>query len=346
MNSRERVETALNFELPDRTPVFATFVPEVEKKLRHNTGIKDFDLGAAMGNDMVKDCVGLEKSFYGQPEPVYTDDWGITWRYVKNKFGEYTEMIEFPLAGEKSKLENYQIPDPDEQSQYESFKNLSDIYAGEKWMVGSSQISIFEASWYLRGMENLLIDMVTDPQYVHILMDKVMQFPLNAAKNYIKLGADMVWFGDDVAMQSGMMISMDHWRTFLKPRFEKIFKSCKELNPDIKIAYHSCGNCEAVIDEMIEIGLDVLNPIQPLAINPFEIKKRYGKRLVLFGGLCVQRTMPLGTVQDVHNAVTGLKRDVGAGGGYILAPAHHIQADTPIENVMAFYDSALKPRFD
>jgi uroporphyrinogen decarboxylase len=344
MNSRERVEAALNFEQTDRTPVFASYVPEIEQRLRESTGIKDLDLGVVLGNDMVKDCVGLERSFYGKPEPEYTDDWGITWHYVENEFGRFTEISEFPLAGDKYKLEKFQIPDPNEQTQYHSFKHLKATYGGEKWMIGSSQISIFEAAWYLRGLENLLMDMLTDPDYVHTLMDKVMEFPINASKNYINLGADMVWFGDDVAMQTGMMMSLDLWRNFLKPRYAKIFESCKRLNPHVKIAYHSCGNCEAILDEMIEIGLDVLNPIQPLAMDPFKIKKRYGKKLALFGGLCVQQVLPKGGVQDVCNAVIRLVQDVGAGGGYILAPAHHIQADTPLENIMAFYDVALNQK--
>jgi uroporphyrinogen decarboxylase len=340
MNSRERVEAALNFEQPDRTPIFATFVPEIEQKLRQHTGITNADLGVALGNDMVKDCVGLELSFYGQPEPEYKDDWGITWRYVKNEFGAFTEIVDFPLACEKSKLDSFQIPDPNEKSQYDSFKKLKEMYGIEKWMIGSSQISIFEAAWYLRGMDSLMINMMMDPDYVHTLMDKVMKFPLNASKNYIELGADMVWFGDDVAMQSGMMMSLDMWRTFLKPRYAVLFNACKKQNPNIKIAYHSCGNCEAILDDMIEIGLDVLNPLQPLAINPFKIKKRYGKRLALFGGLCVQQVMPTGTVEQVRDAMIRLATEVGKGGGYILAPVHHIQADTPVENVMAFYHAA------
>ena len=169
---------ALNFEEPDRTPVFASYVPEIEKKLRQHTGITDADLGVALGNDMVKDCVGLELSFYGQPEPEYTDDWGITWRYVKNEFGVFTEIVDFPLAGDKSKLDSFQIPDPNEKNQYDSFKKLKEMYGAEKWMIGSSQISIFEAAWYLRGMDTLMMDMMVDPDYVHTLMDKVMQFPL------------------------------------------------------------------------------------------------------------------------------------------------------------------------
>ena len=341
MNSRQRVEMALNFEQPDRTPFFASFVPEINQKLRSELNISEMDTGVALGNDMVKCCAGLEMSFYGKPEPEYTDAWGIKWRYVKNQSGVYTEIAEHPLAGDMAKLDSFEIPDPCEDSQYDDFRRKKELYGNEKWMIGSSQISIFEGCWYLRGLDTFMMDMALEPEYSEKLMDKVMRFPLNAARKYIELGADMIWFGDDVAMQTGMMMSVDMWRTYFKDRYATLFGECKKLNPNIKIAYHSCGNCDAILDDMIEIGLDVLNPLQPMAIDPFETKKRYGKRLALFGGLCVQNTMPYGTTEDVRNAVTKLKAELGKGGGCILAPAHHIQADTSIENIRAFYTAAI-----
>ena len=341
MNSRERVEMALNFEQPDRTPVFASFVPEIEARLRQTLHISESDLGVALGNDMVKSCAGMEMSFYGQPEPEYVDAWGIRWRYVKNDSGSYTEIAEHPLAGDRAKLDSFEIPDPLEDSQYEDFRQKKTLYGNDKWMIGSSQISIFEACWYLRGLDTFMMDMALEPGYSETLMDKVMQFPLNASRKYIELGADMVWFGDDVSMQTGMMMSVAMWRKYLKPRYARLFAECRKLDPHIKIAYHSCGQCTAILDDMIEIGLDVLNPLQPTAIDPFETKKRYGKRLALFGGLCVQRVMPYGSVQDVRNAVAKLIAELGRGGGYILAPAHHIQADTSLENIKALYESAL-----
>ena len=341
MNSRERVQTALAFEEPDRPPVFATFVPEIEKRIRTELGIHDFDLGACLGNDMVKSCVGLERSFYGQPEPEYQDAWGITWRYVRNRFGVFTEIVDHPLFGDTAKLGTYQIPDPKDPEQYSDFLYLKEQYGQDHWLIGSSQISIFEAAWYLRGLDQFLMDMLVEPDFAAALMDKVMQFPLEAARQYIRLGADMVWFGDDVSTQSGMMISLDLWRRFPKPRYAALFSACREVRPLITIAYHSCGNCWDILDDMVEIGLDVLNPLQPLAIDPPTVKKRYGKRMALFGGLCVQQDLPYSSASHVEAAVQRLKIELGQGGGYVLAPAHHIQADTPLENIQAFYRAAL-----
>ncbi len=341
MNSRDRVWTSLNFQEPDRIPVFASFVPEIENRLRELEGISEYDLGVALGNDLVKSCVGLEMSFYGQPEPEYVDPWGIRWKYVKNQFGVFTEIADHPLRGDPKKLDDYQIPDPLEDSQYDDFRHKKELYGDSKWLIGSCQISIFEASWYLRGLDDLMMDMMLYPDYAEKLMDKVMEFPLNAARKYIELGADMIWFGDDVSMQTGMMISVDMWRRFLKGRYARLFAECKKLNPNIKIAYHSCGNCTAILDDMIEIGLDVLNPLQPMAIDPFATKKRYGKNLAFMGGLCIQHTLPHGSVQDVRQATAKLMNVLGQGGGYILSPAHHIQADTSPENIRAIYETVF-----
>ena len=230
MNSHERVQMALNFEEPDRTPIFASFVPEIEEKLRDKFSIAELDAGAYLGNDMIKSCVGLELSFYGGEKPEYTCPWGIRWRWAENESGSYTEIKDPPLAGDKSKLETFQIPDPTEESQYDSFRELKRIYGDHQWMIGSSQISIFEAAWYLRGMEDLMMDMLLDPCYVETLMDKVMQFPLEASKKYAQLGADMVWFGDDIASYIGLS------RSVLQRRFRKILnKTVLEEITDARI---------------------------------------------------------------------------------------------------------------
>lgn len=151
-----------------------------------------------------------------------------------------------------SRLDTFQIPDTTEDSQYDNFRRLKDLYGKEKWLTVSSQISIFEAAWYLRGLDQFMMDMALEPGYAEALMDKVMQFPLGASWQYIELGADMVWFGDDVSMQTGMIISPDMWRRFLKPRYAILVSTAQQANPNIKIAYRSCGNCGAILDDMVE----------------------------------------------------------------------------------------------
>ena len=137
------------------------------------------------------------------------------------------------------------------------------------------------------------------------------------------------------------MMSLPMWRKYFKTRYARIFAAFKERNPNIYIAYHSCGNCQDTFDDFVEIGLDVINPIQPLSMDPYSIKQRYGDRLTLFGAVDVQMLLPFGTAEQVASTVRDYQRRLGAGGGYILSPAHHLQSDTSMENIKAFYAAAL-----
>lgn len=339
MNSKERVRAALCFEEPDRVPVSAEYVPEIKKKLRQRVGDEEKDVGVTMGNDMVITHHGFAASYYLKEDSEYYGEWGCKWKYFRNPSGSYTEVIERPLEDEK-KLDSYKIPDPHNERRYESSRQTIEEYGKDYWIVGAIPCTIFEVSWALRGLDKFMMDMVSNKDFAHTLMDKVMEFPLAAGRKLIELGVDMLWTGDDVAMQTGMMISPALWREYLKPRYANLYREFKKLNPTIKIAYHSCGNCEAILDEMHEIGLDVINPIQPRAMNPGYIKKRYGKKLALWGTLDEQRVLPFGTSAEVKAEVEILIRNCARGGGFILAPAHNIQADTSIENILVFYEAA------
>lgn len=342
MRPKERVRTAIEHREPDRVPIFATYTPETEAALRGRIGGEELDVGVALGNDIVKGCVGLETSYYMNEEPTYVCPFGITWKNVYNYSGHYTEIVDSPLAGDEGRLERYRIPDPTDPALYRPMERILDRYGEDYWIVGSCQCSIFEASWYLRGLDQFLADLALNPDYVEALMDKVMEFPRRALKKYIEMGVDMVWMGDDVSTQAGMMISPDMWRDYLKPRYATLFREFKELDPGIKIAYHSCGNCEAIIPELIEIGLDVLNPIQPMAIDPLAVKRNYGDRLTLFGAMDVQRVMPFGNPAEVEAEARRLVEGCGKGGGFILAGAHHFQSDTDLAKVDAFYAAGAK----
>lgn len=339
MNSKDRVRTAICHNEPDCIPYFATYVPIVDKQLKKKYQTSE-EIGVFLGNDMVKTVVGMETSYHASEEPEYKCKWGLTWKNVKNYTGEYTEIIDRPLCGDDSKLSSYSIPDPLEESQYDNVRKMVEKYGREKWIIGSCQCSIFETAWYLRGLDEFMIDLAINEDYANELLDKVMQFPLKAGLKMIDLGVDMIWLGDDVATQVNMLMSPEMWRAYFKPRYAYIFNEFKKKNKNIKIAYHSCGNCEAIIDEMVDIGLDVLNPIQPAAMEPTFIKKKYGNKVTLFGGLDVQNILPFGTTEDVKREVKRLIEGCGKNGGYILSPAHHIQSDTSMENIEAFYEAA------
>jgi uroporphyrinogen decarboxylase len=337
MNSKERVRTTLDHKQPDRMPVNVTFVPEIAKKLREKFNISG-DVGAYMGNDAVTAPGGFETSYYQEAEQ-YVCRYGVKWMNVYNQFGAYTEMVEHPLAGSKSKLAGWNVPDYNEPSQYDALREQVKRYGKEKWVVGTITCTIFETAWGLRGLEQLMIDMMEDEEYTSELFDKVMEFPLHAGLKYIDLGVDMVWIGDDVAMQTGMLISPALFRKYLKPRFARIVSEYKKRNKDIKVMYHSCGNPTKVIDDLIEVGIDVLHSLQPSAIDLAATKKQFGDRISFWGGVDIQKLMPMGTPEQIKAEVKRLIDTCGRDGGYVLAPAHHIQADTPLENIFALYEA-------
>jgi len=155
----------------------------------------------------------------------------------------------------------------------------------------------------------------------------------------VELGVDMVWLGDDVGTQSSMLMSPDVWRRFFKPRMANLVASLKRINPRVKVAYHSDGNIYAIIPDLIEIGIDVLNPIQPACMDPVLLKEQYGDKLCFWGSIDVQRTLPFGTPLDVRQEVITRIETLGKGGGFILAPTHHVQLDTPLANFWEMIDT-------
>jgi uroporphyrinogen-III decarboxylase len=162
---------------------------------------------------------------------------------------------------------------------------------------------------------------------------------LTAAKRLVEMGVDMVWTGDDVGGQHGMIISPDCWRRFLKPRMAKFIAELKAINPRVKVAYHSDGTITPIIPELVEIGVDVLNPIQPACMDPARIKRQFGHRLCFWGSLDEQRTLPFGTPAEVKHEVEERLKTIGKNGGLILAPTHHVQLDTPMENFWAMHQA-------
>lgn len=351
---RERVVAALNHATLDRCPWQATFTPEFAKRLRadlhldeavgaHNPhgGGNPCDLEIALDQDLLITSVGWANSYYGEGSQ-YVDEWGVGWLSARYEtpygVGHYTEPSGHPLA-DADAVARYRPPDPGRPELYTDAEQLIAEHRAEYWIIGSTVTTIFETAWALRGLEQLLTDFIEDPDLADAILDIPYRYHLAAAETLVRMGVDMIWLGDDVGHQQGMFISPRHWRRFLKPRMAHIIERLKSINPGVKVAYHTDGCVYAIIPELIEIGIDVLNPIQPAAMDPVLVKREYGSDLCFWGSVDEQHTLPFGSPDDVRREVVDRIATLGAGGGLILAPTHHVQLDTPLENFWAMVEA-------
>jgi uroporphyrinogen decarboxylase len=356
MTPRERVTAALNHQVPDRCPMQVSFTPEFAERLRadlqirgqkvHNPhgGGNTYQLERTLGEDMLLTSVGWANSYYQAPG-TYQDEWGVTWSSIpyQTRFGtgHYTETVARPLASTAA-LDRYRAPDPHRPQLYFEAERLIRDFGHQYWIVGVTVTTIFETAWALRGYEQLMIDFVEDPALTEAILDIPYCYHLAAAEKLVRLGVDMIWTGDDVGAQHSMLISPALWRKYLKPRMAQFIATLKAINPKLKLAYHSDGCIYPIIPDLIEIGVDVLNPIQPASMDPLRLKREYGGRLCFWGSIDEQHTLPFGRPADVREEVLARISTLGSDGGLILGPTHHVQLDTPLENFWAMVNTVLE----
>jgi uroporphyrinogen decarboxylase len=360
-SSKERMQIAMDHKEPDMVPFQATFVPEVDKILRKKyareiEGIKGkkeekyqgmTELDILFGHDMLLLTYGLSTGYYRDTDTnVYIDEWGITWKKIPYKTingdGYYTEIVRVPLADD-SKIDSYTPPDPgNEDMGYaeEVIKN----YGKDYYICGIIDCSIFEALKYLRGITQSLIDIVANKDIAHKVMDMSVDYHLKLGLKLIDRGVDLLWLADDIGGEHTLLMSPQVFREMIKPKMGYMIGELKKKSKDIKVAFHSDGYIEPVIDDLIEVGVDLLNPIQPESMDPSFIKKRYGKKICLWGTVSTQQTLPFGTSGDVENEIRERIKTCGPGGGFLLAPTHNIQLDVSFENIQAFYNAIKKYR--
>lgn len=358
MKPRERVLTALQHETPDRCPMQVSFTPEFAQRLSKELGLEDgklhnphgggntYELERALGEDMLLTSVGWANSYY-QDEREHVDDWGIGWRSVDYDTpfgtGRYTEMVGRPLA-DAEEIDRYKAPDPQAPGLYDEAEWVLRTFKDEYWIVGVTVTTIFETAWALRGYERLLADMALNPELAERVLEIPYQYHLTAAKQLTRMGVDMIWLGDDVGAQKAMLISPGMWRKFFKPRMAHLIAELKAINPQVKVAYHSDGVIYPIIPDLIEIGLDVLNPIQPASMDPVRLKREFGKHLCFWGSIDEQHTLPFGSPEDVRSEVLARIETLGKNGGLIMGPTHHVQLDTPMENFWAMINTITQTR--
>jgi uroporphyrinogen decarboxylase len=342
MTSRERVRAALGKQPVDRVPIFMWFHPQTTKKLAALLEVPSAQVGEAMGNDVrqtwVNNNYAMEGIVHEHDGEWHDDWWGVRW--VKQY--SFNQIERFPLAeASREAVLAYRFP-------MEQFEDLLGLMApvvrdcGDCWLGCDVSPCVFEMYWRLRGMEPAMLDIGGDPELAAEMFRRCADFSIALGEAACeRFPLDWYWTGDDVGGQRGMMLSPRTWRTLVKPELKRVFDVGRRRG--LPVAYHSCGAVRPIIGELIEIGLDVLNPVQCNCpgMDPLELKREFGAQIAFMGGVDTQDLLPNGSAAEVRRATERLLEGMtGDGGGYILAASHTISPETPDANIFAMYEAA------
>lgn len=344
MTVREKFFNAVRRKDDRFIPFEFGLCPSLHEEFKRRTGKTDyaeyFEFPAINVNVKCTSKPDRFFKYFSKPEEIsITPDWGVGNK--KGSVAHFTEMIH-PMKNFRSleEFEEYPYPDPVVDYNWdEAAPMVNELKGKDKATAACLEMTIFEIAWYLRGMDNFMVDMVLNPDLANYHLDRITSVKCEIAKRYARTGCDILKLGDDVSTQLDMMMNPDMWREFLKPRLEKVIKAAKDVNPGILIFYHGDGNLQKIIPDLIEVGVEILNPVQPECMDPVEIKKKYGDRLSFWGTLGTQSTMPFGTPDEVRKVCKRMIAEVGKGGGLILAPTHLLEPEVPWENIQAFIDT-------
>jgi len=269
---------------------------------------------------------------------ILQDEWGI--RRQLNSTQTQSRIIGYPLHDDDA-LERYEFPDPGAEGRFDQAEALLRKWRKEYAVSGSwGGDGLFSQAWYLRGFNKFLIDMCSRPKIADQILDGLLRFFIDAAKRLSELGVDILCIADDVAMQTGMIMSPAVWRRYFKTRLVEIVRAAKRAGS--RVAFHTDGNCEAIVPDLIEIGVDVLDPIQPECMNPLRVKVLYGDKLTLSGTVSVQSNLAFGSAESVKEEVRERIKTLAHHGGFIISPSTAATIDIPVDNFLAVYSSARK----
>ena len=351
MTNRENVLRALRRDNPERVPFEFVLCPSHIEEFKKRTGSDDYQEYYGFPIRYIElnptklrtDFSGYYDNLPADAEPLnWNPEWGIMG--VAGSTAHFQEMLH-PMERFTSVDQIHEYPWPDFTDDYRwegVADNVASMIERDLVTVAAMQMTIFEIAWYLRGMDKFMMDMVMDPEFANTLMDKLLEIRIIMAQKYAASGVDILMLGDDVSTQEDMMLSPQLWRDTLKWRLAEVVKAAKDVKPDILVFYHGDGNLQKIIPDLVEIGIDILNPVQPECMDPAEVKHLYGEKISFWGTLGTQTTMPFGGPDEVKQVCKELIEKVGPGGGLLLAPTHVIEPDVPWENVQAFVDAVAE----
>lgn len=345
MKSKERVLVALNWQQTDRVPAQIYLTPEMRNKL--NIHFKNQDILECLGIDFrtvkPKCCGKIRKSH----DDIFYDNWGIGYVRVEHSCaGTYDEAVVLPFADMKTMddVQNYPWPSPDDYD-YSGIAQQCEKNMDYAICLGdSSYPDIINSVSRGRGMEQLLIDIALQDEVGMAIIDKRVDFCYEVLKRSLEAAdgkVDILCLGEDTGNQNGRMVSPEDFNRFFKPRLKRFYDLAHEFGA--KAMMHSCGDTHDLMPTFIEMGLDILDAMQPepAGMDPETIRIMCKNKLAFCGLISTQQTLPYGSVEDCRAEARHRLDIIAQGGGYIFSPAHCIQPDTPLNNVLAIYEEAL-----
>lgn len=328
MTKRDVVLDAVQFRKPAYVPW--SWIPTIEsgQQLMKYLGLTE--LAGWLDNHTAATGIDLG-GYVDVGNGCFRDEYGIVWdRSVDLDIGT---PVDWPLK-EPSDLARYRWPDVNNPQAY---AHLPAFVRDNRHRLTVFDIgfSLYERAWTMRGMTDLLMDMIERPDFVHELLDAICDLNLIQIKHALAAGVDVIHNGDDYGMQTGLIMGIDNWRTFIKPRLARMYAPAKAAGK--LVSMHSCGCVQSLFDDLTEIGLNIFNPFQPEVMNIFEMIPKYHNRLAFHGGMSVQKVLPFGSVADVKDMTRRLI-DAGSQGGLIFAPSHAVPRDVSAEKLVAMVE--------
>jgi len=335
MTPRDIVKEAISFRRPPYVPWSFSFTQEAHEKLVKHYGTTDIE--PFLNNHILG--LGSSIGFFEELENNrFRDVFGVTWdRSIDKDIGN----VEGQVLPEPT-LTGYEFPDPLNPRFFVGIPEALERH-GDRFRLFNIGFSLFERAWTLRGLENLYMDIIENPGFVHDLLNAIADYNIAQVRKALEYDIDAVYFGDDWGQQHGLLIGYPLWKEFIFPVIKRMYGVVRDAGKVVFI--HSCGDVDELFDDLVSIGLGVFNPFQPEVMDVEKLMKQYAGKLAFWGGVSTQRTMPYGTPDQVREEV---RRMIGWGsnGGYILSPAHAVEGDVPLENLLALIEEAhAQPNF-
>lgn len=343
---RENLLSSLRREGFDRVPVDFWLCDSQIEAFKARIGHEDYQSWFGLSHRMIEMEVKHNfSSGFDQfkreilPADTKFDEYGIG-HSKGSEYAFHMTRMHHPLKGaELNEILDYPYPTVDENKKREMETLVAGLHKNDLASFAFMQMTVWEASWYLRSMGELMIDMMLEDEKATALLDKITEFACAKAAAYTKARVDILSLGDDIGTQESIMIDVALWEKWLKPRLAKVIQTAKAINPQVMIFYHSCGYIVPFIDQLIEVGVDILNPIQPECMNFDEIHHAYGDRISFWGTLGTQELLPYGTANEVHRESQSRLETCGQKGGICLGPTHLIEPEVPWGNLMAIREA-------